>query len=186
VELGPGPEDVALGAWRVICVRQDKGGSSKGKGGNSTRAVDLVPACMAALEREVGECAAFDSWDRALIENQPGLANPGMRVVQALIHAYFALRHPAVPVSYVAASGKTRAAARCLGVELPKRVPYAEAKRLTVAAARRLLADAGAAGAEGLRTLEEHRKKDDLCDAFMQAVYHYHELPRVDGGEVVV
>lgn len=163
-------EGLRIGAWRVIDAG-DGAGSAK-DGAKAAKGADLVPACMRALEREVGECSAFPTWDRVLIENQPGLANPTMRVMQALIHAYFALRHPGVPVAYVAAGGKTRAAARIMGVELPKKVAYKDAKRLTVDAARRLLSNksAGVEGAEALRTLEEHKKKDDLCDALLQAV----------------
>jgi hypothetical protein len=173
----------------------------------------LFPAPCAAS----GDRRCDRRWDRVLIENQPSLINPKMKSVQAVIHAFFALRHPDSVVAYVAASSKIRASQRLFAQQKPDEKLTIEAQptvtieaqptvtieaqptvtieaqppatkgrkaakapkpkpppRLSYKDGKRLVIDATAAvlGSWGLTAelahMRGHKKKDDLCDAFVQ------------------
>ena len=163
---------VSIADWRVLDI---------GPGADG----DLVKSCIAAMD------AAFGGLDEAAvdlvaIENQPGLVNPKMKSVQAVIHAFFAMRRPGTPVVYVAASGKIKTARAVTGAEAPprakrgqaaaavegggapKRTSYRDGKKVVIEAAEVLLRAWGLDA--DLAAMRAHRKKDDLCDAFLQGV----------------
>lgn len=143
-----------------------------------------VAAVIRALDSTFGS-SIEDAWDWVLIENQPCMKNPVMKTVQVAINAYFETLAVNVPglldtgrVRLVNASNKTRACASPdeegptkakADEEGPKRHRYGDRKRASVAACRSLLGGLGEVGRPWLEMLESPGKRDDLCDAMMQA-----------------
>ena len=161
---------VSISDWRVLDI---------GPGADG----DLVKSCIVAMDAAFGGLAEA-AVDLVAIENQPGLVNPKMKSVQAVIHAFFAMRRPGTPVVYVAASGKIKTARAVTGAEAPprakrgkaaeggapppKRTSYRDGKKVVIEAAEVLLRAWGLDA--DLAAMRAHRKKDDLCDAFLQGV----------------
>ena len=168
----------AVMGWRVVSCDAASG----------TSAVDVcirgAVGAMRAMCDEAGGCP----WDRVVVENQPTLKNPRMKAVQTAIHAFFAMRDEAPEVVLAGATGKNKLADLVLGADpdaagLSSGARYRRAKKRSVRAAGVLLGENGR-NAEWLVELEGHPKKDDMCDAFLQAIYflsHKEKLVRVRG-----
>ena len=125
-----------------------------------------------------------DAWDIVLIENQPSMKNPAMKTVQVAINAFFEMLIQAMQTEPSAAAAAAAAAAAkdpmiCL-VSARNKVgscggSYAERKKLSV---QRCLQYVESLGQEDMsRMIEQRKKKDDLCDAFMQAVWFIENKP---------
>jgi hypothetical protein len=105
---------------------------------------------------------------RVVVEAQPS-RNPQMRVIEAVVEAYFAYLCPEArvvafsPRHKLAGVGSGRGHAR-----------YAERKRASVAAVQALL-DAHAQSDEVAAVWRASRKRDDLADALLQALAYARE-----------
>jgi hypothetical protein len=130
----------------------------------------VVPAIIRALDD--ADVLGTDGVDLVLIENQPCMKNPKMKTVQVAIHAFFeTLRH------YLGAGGGVRL------VNPSNKVghggKYADRKRAAIARCREFLERELVDGGEGLMSrsaaLEvfgKAKKKDDLADALLQALWY--------------
>jgi hypothetical protein len=143
--------------------------------GDKVSGATVVSDVVAALD-----AADLLGHDVVLIENQPCMKNPRMKTVQVAIHTYFEAirllvgpeRGLTEPVRLVNASNKVRGAS----------LSYADRKRISVERTRAWLAsdlvvDEGGGGSAltreaALGVLAAAKKKDDLCDALMQAVWY--------------
>jgi hypothetical protein len=147
-------EGCSIGAWGTVAL-----GSGPGSG-------CLVDAAVTAARELLGEGA----WDAVVIENQPCLKNPRMKTVQVALHAY--ARSVGAPVVLAPASCKCSLASRMIGeppVAAGARGAYGRRKRAVVAAARRWVSERLP---RELPRLESSRKKDDMCDALVQGLWH--------------
>jgi hypothetical protein len=166
----------AVLGWRVVSCDLASG----------TSAVDGcirgAVGAMRAMCDEAGGCP----WDRVVVENQPTLKNPRMKAVQTAIHAFFAMRDEAPEVVLAGAVGKNKLADLVLGADpdaagLSSGARYRRAKKRSVRAAEVILGGDGRHAA-WLAELAGHPKKDDMCDAFMQAIFflsHKEKLVRI-------
>ena len=116
-----------------------------------------------------------------LIENQPCLKNPAMKSIQIAIYSYFSLApsfssnsSSSSPLSnftkvqLMSASNKLKVKKNTTPVN--KKTSYAEKKKLAIVLARTYILETGR---EDLRLFfEKSPKKDDLSDAYLQAVYY--------------
>ena len=115
-----------------------------------------------------------------LIENQPCLKNPAMKSIQIAIYSYFSLapsfssNSSSSPLSnftkvqLMSASNKLKVKKNTTPVN--KKTSYAEKKKLAIVLARTYILETGR---EDLRLFfEKSPKKDDLSDAYLQAVYY--------------
>jgi hypothetical protein len=172
-ESGSGSAHMTLNAWRVIdAMLPDSGGSGKTNTNTNTNTKTKTKrrdpdAQAAALVQALDDEFGFTVFDHVLIENQPARTNPQMKAVQASLHTYFAtLRHHvgcAGEVHLVSATQKLRVPG-----EADRTTTYRERKALSVERCRAMLRDELRDEA-ALRQLEAARKKDDLCDALLQA-----------------
>ena len=111
--------------------------------------VDLSRALAVAYER-------FGHVDIVLVENQMAAR---MAVVQGMVTHHWVLK--GVPkIEIVSPANKLKGLA-------PKKTTYAERKKLSVEHTRRLLTELGI----NPHVFETHKKKDDLADTFLQAMW---------------
>ena len=113
-----------------------------------------------------------------LIENQPTLINPTMKTISALLFAYFTLRgivekHQIKNVLFINPSNKLKVGnvnqkLKKLRIEKGKGQVYSITKKLGIKFCKELIKDDN----EQLQFLNNQKKPDDLCDAFLQAYYH--------------
>ncbi len=169
---------LSLERWGVIDVT-----------GGARMAPDaLTTALVEALDADFYDPGSVH-YDHVLIENQPSRKNPAMKAVQVAIHAYFAtLRLHTGCVGVVRPVSASQKLGVALSAELGLQPPvaqepaqqvktagaaYRERKARSVELCRLVIASvlspASAAVAE--ETLRAAKKKDDLSDALLQAVW---------------
>lgn len=144
----------------------------------------VVPAVVRALDAaELSDLSSMkkNNIDVILIENQPCMKNPRMKTVQVAIHTFFeSMKHYAASgsqtvIRLVNASNKVK-----LGPAFSTST-YSERKRLAVAQCKEYLQRSLVDGdddnkslmsrSEAMAILDKAKKKDDLADAFMQALW---------------
>lgn len=123
---------------------------------------------------ELWESTGNVGWDCVVIENQPCMKNPRMKTVQVAIHTFLVLNGgPETEVVLAGAGGKTKVAKQVLGPQ-PKETDagkkYRAGKKQSISATTGLLTSFGLD--EHQSVLKSSKKKDDLCDAFLQGVYY--------------
>jgi len=134
-----------------------------GGGGGS-----VVTSVIDAMLKSAPVLSDPSAWDVVLIENQPSLKNPVMKTVQVAIHAFFEMVVQTTPLPEDD-NPKTH---RILLVNARNKVgscggSYSERKRESI---KRCLSYVDGM-AEGASFLASTKKIDDMCDAFMQAVW---------------
>lgn len=138
-------------------------------------------ALVEILDREFYDPFEDVRYDHVLIENQPSRKNPTMKSVQVAIHTYFAtlrLYMGAVgQVHLISASQKLASASGASGASGASSkedvksagASYRARKAQSVELCRRCLRE-DLKDEVALAQLDAARKKDDLCDAFLQAM----------------
>lgn len=157
-------QDVGLVRWGLIDL-EEYNSQNKTNSANSA-----VPAVIRALDA-VG-FADMDV-DVVLIENQPCMKNPRMKTVQVAIQAFFE--------SHKHYRGTTEQTIRLVNPsnKVGHGGTYADRKRKAVAHCKeyleRTLVDGGVGvmgRSDALAILAGAKKKDDLADAFLQALWY--------------
>ncbi|KAJ3059755.1 hypothetical protein HK102_009835, partial [Quaeritorhiza haematococci] len=111
--------------------------------------------------------------DKVLIECQPS-KNKQMCMVSSMIMSWFIFQGIA-DVRFVSAKTKLAAVGTGPGTGpgTPKKLTYRDRKQLSVKETQRMLTTEGSLienGSEAHEWLSRHSKKDDLCEALLQAV----------------
>jgi hypothetical protein len=115
--------------------------------------------------------------DEIYIENQPSIKNPKMKTLASLLYGYFVLRgkidkNRIENIKFISPSNKLKVNKKKTnkmlkdGKENDKNV-YKITKNLGVKYCRALIKGNKKANA----TLDQYKKKDDMCDAFLQGYY---------------
>ena len=179
--------------------------------GAGLRGSDIPDAVIRTLDAAVmwstDDCAAHAFYDVVLIENQPVMKNPVMKTVQVALHTYFCMHAQHAcnvgQVRLVAASRKladrTTAAwglsqagdtapnavrnapgARAAPTDAAPHRGYRERKAEAVVLCTRFVRDVLK---DEVRTAQllASKKKDDLCDCMLQALWYVEECARSEG-----
>lgn len=112
--------------------------------------------------------------DRIVIENQPSLTNPTMKSISMLLLSYFIMKkHP--NVEFISPSGKLKVneqLTKAILAKCPtKPIKYETTKSLGVIYTKKLLEEFKN-DSKWAQMLDDTKKEDDLCDAFLHAYYH--------------
>lgn len=120
-----------------------------------------------------------DFWLKAeevFIENQPALRNPTMKSIAETLYCFFMCRgiidkevtgSAIERVRFISPASKLEGLEKTEEAKENDRTRYKEAKKFSVTKARELL---GRVCPQALRQLEEHPKKDDMCDSLLLAL----------------
>ena len=111
--------------------------------------------------------------DRVVIENQPSLKNPKMKTIQILLLSYFVAQKRTLTttikkIDCFLPRGKLDIYQGDKREEIEKSITckskYSRTKKMSVAFTREMIKDQE----EWIKTLNSHKKKDDLADSFIQ------------------
>ena len=158
--------------WQAVDVLGlDRGKTNEGSNESSKLGIPELTECMIrVLDGLADGLLGGVAPDTILIEQQPGgkFVNFTMKALSHVLHAYFYMKVPSVPVVFVSARRKLKGAQEHAQDDSQKK-KYSSNKKFTTERAGLLVrqvvnADAAAAmfGTKG--------KRDDLADAFMQAL----------------
>ena len=108
--------------------------------------------------------------DYILIENQPVLKNPVMKSIQMILFAYYVMakiNHNRIKdIHLISASNKLKVY-NGPKIELNIKSSYSRRKKLAILHTNYFLKD----NFLKLSFLNQHKKKDDLCDTYLQSLY---------------
>lgn len=114
-----------------------------------------------------------------LIENQPSMVNPAIKTVQIMLLSYFmssGVRSPASPIKFVQCVHASLKMKACKDTIIPpQRTAYKRNKMLSIKTCEDILEKATGC-LKWLQFYQQHRKKDDLADAFLQAWVYWNSL----------
>ena len=124
-------------------------------------------------------CSHFTEvkYDAILFENQPCLKNPTMKSVQIILHTFFHLsyfnKNLTTDLQFISASNKLKVYDG-EKLEVKSSNKYDQNKKLGILHTKYFLdkLDDKHNLQNWKQYLEEHSKKDDLCDSFLQALYY--------------
>lgn len=124
--------------------------------------------------------------DEILIENQPTLKNPTMKTLSTILYSYFIIRglidknknnSTITNVRFVSPSNKLKVDQQTTNKILnktSKQNTYKMTKKLGIKYCIALIDD------KNKKKLDEHKKKDDMCDAFLQGIqYLFSPIPDI-------
>ena len=109
---------------------------------------------------------AGKQWEYILLENQPCFKAPTMKSIQMILFTYFKIKFPDANVLMVSAMNKL-----CVkendNVKNNSKLSYKDKKKLSVELTNKYT-----------DVFSKLSKKDDICDAFLQAVAYVERVPR--------
>ena len=115
----------------------------------------------------------FRDVDVVIIENQPCLRNPRMKTVQNIIYMYFVMNgilsesSKINDISLISARNKL-SVYKGPKIECNLKNEYSRTKKLSIEYSKIILKN----DIDNCNVLNTHKKKDDLCDAFLQGIYY--------------
>lgn len=124
--------------------------------------------------------------DKIVIENQPAMDNPTMKSISIILFCYFIMKKHE-NIQFIAPSGKLK-----INSDLTKQIlsscdkkrKYAVTKKLGIQYCVELLNHIDNSD-RFIKILNDSKKKDDLCDAFLHAYYHFVGSTGLDAEEFV-
>lgn len=149
--------------------------SIKSKGANKIDTVILQKRLLKILEKNSHLLDA----DVIVIENQPSLKNPKMKAIACTIFDYYLMRSTidkkeseanVEKVVYMSPSNKLKLEKnnKLILEKTSKKKKYKMTKELAVKYCQQLLKH----DSKNLKFIESQKKKDDLCDSFLQGCYY--------------
>jgi hypothetical protein len=119
--------------------------------------------------------------DEVLIENQPSIRNPTMKTISMLLYSYFMIKgifnNVITNVKFISPSNKLKINKNITEIFLngnKDKKKYTITKKLGILYCSALITD------ENKTKLLTHKKKDDLCDSFLQGFqYIFSPIPEI-------
>lgn len=119
-----------------------------------------------------------------LIENQPSLKNPRMKTISTFLYSFYMIRgiidkertkSSITKVKFMSPSNKLKVVTEGESKKLValKATDESKAYKLTKELGIKYCKELISHLPEWLKVLESHKKKDDLCDAFLQGAYYF-------------
>lgn len=144
-----------------------------------------------SLWRQLDALPRFLQVQHVIVENQPAIKNPTMKSIAETLFAFFLCRgiidkprnnSQIEKVHYVSASNKMKLAPEFHKELAASKNKYKTTKDLSVRTCMQLMDK----DSTGEKFLQDHKKKDDLCDSLLQGLYFLKKLdPDVNVSTVV-
>jgi len=162
---------------QINCIKRDK---ALKKIKNKTCSSELTLNLATSMLNKLDKIPELLQVDEVLIENQPTLKNPKMKTVSTFLYFYFVARgledkidnSTINNVRFFSPSNKLRVnedqTMEVLRKTKNSTETYKMTKKLGIKYTKILLKD----DEEMLRKLDSYKKKDDLCDAYLQGYYY--------------
>ena len=133
---------------------------------------DLAHACLRALDAELKPAlSGIDGVTHAIVENQPCMKNPRMKTVQIIIFTWLVRHFMGTPTRIRMFQPRQKLSIYPgPAVACTLKSAYARRKRLSVTYMRWMLQRLRPTDARALAVFERSKKKDDLADAYLQAL----------------
>lgn len=132
----------------------------------SIQAKDIYTICDELLHQLEIIRNNFSMVDTVLIENQPCMKNPTMKSIQMMIFTYFKMYEKNVVL--ISACNKIKVKKN----DNPKeKLNYSQKKKKSIELTRLYIN-----GSDNQAILDNEKKKDDLADCFLQAVYYLEHI----------
>jgi|SRR3989344_7750251 len=118
----------------------------------------------------------FENIDDVLIENQPSFKNPTMKTLSTLLYGYFVIRkldnNCKYDVKFMSPSNKLKVNEESNDILENTNATkiYTITKKLSIKYCSTLIND------EEKEILKKYKKKDDLCDAYLQGFYYIYPI----------
>ena len=137
---------------------------------------DNVPETCQNLIQVLDQTPVLHNCDYVVIENQPVTKNPKMKTIQVVILSYYLLRRQQ-PDSTIQQVFLLNSSHKLKVYDGPKitvtgKTAYTQRKKLAIAYTKYFLTNSET----WLPILNSHRKKDDLSDSYLQALYVWKNL----------
>ena len=120
--------------------------------------------CGIFLKKRLDEYFKTDKIDLILIENQIGPLALRMKMLQGMITQHF-IENKLPNIKFVSASNKLK------GLTEKKKLTYAERKKVGIEITRKIINEKNLLN-NWIEIFNKHRKKDDLADSFLQALWY--------------
>ena len=120
--------------------------------------------CGIFLKKRLDEHFKTDKIDLILIENQIGPLALRMKMLQGMITQHF-IENKLPNIKFVSASNKLK------GLTEKKKLTYAERKKVGIEITRKIINEKNLLN-NWIEIFNKHRKKDDLADSFLQALWY--------------
>lgn len=143
--------------------------------------ISLDKLCQNLIEK-LDSIKLMLSVNEALIENQPTLKNPTMKTISTFLYSYFVMKRyekktkEDVRIAFVAPSNKIKVGGKDATERVSKTQKshvYEITKGLGVKICKALISH----NSDYEDMLNKHKKKDDMADAFLQALIMNYKLP---------
>ena len=158
------PSEFNILHWEVISIENSKS----------------VPQTCENVIRTLQSREQLEQVDRVVIENQPVTKNPKMKTIQVTIMTYFLFHKTKVDsnikeVSLLNSAIKLKAYSGPT-IEVNLKTAYSRRKKLAILYTKYELSQIPSQST-WLQYLDTHKKKDDLSDSFLQALYLLRKKP---------
>lgn len=152
-------EDKIILQWGIIDIRED--GNPKKK--NITKIAPILLSKM-LIKNDLLDV------DHVLIENQPCMKNPVMKSIQMILYTFYIMEKiknkRIIDIHLISASNKLKVY-NGPDIVLTVKSSYTRRKKLAILHTNYFLKD----NFIKLSYLNQHKKKDDLCDTYLQSLY---------------
>ena len=105
----------------------------------------------------------FGELDVILIENQPCVKAPKMKSIQMIVYTYFLIKYEESNILFSSAMSKLKVK---LNPDKKEKLTYSEKKKKAIEITRKYIVTS-----DSKDQFEASKKKDDLSDSFLQAMY---------------
>jgi len=150
--------------WGILCLKSDT--DSKKNDLNI-----LSKNLIALLYEKFSEV----SYNTVLIENQPCMKNPTMKSIQMILYSYFVMQSylegREIDIKFVSASNKLKVKYKTDVSNIKASSKYIQNKKYVVEYARNYLNLTQTYNNNWINIFEKEKKKDDLADAYCQALH---------------
>jgi hypothetical protein len=150
--------------WGILCLKSESDSKKND--------LNILSRNLIALLYEKFSDVTYHT---VLIENQPCMKNPTMKSIQMILYSYFVMQSyldgRTIDIKFVSASNKLKVKYKTDVSNIKTSSKYLQNKKYVVEYARNYLNITRVYNEKWINVFEKEKKKDDLADAYCQALH---------------
>jgi len=150
--------------WGILCLKSESDSKKND--------LNILSRNLIALLYEKFSDVTYHT---VLIENQPCMKNPTMKSIQMILYSYFVMQSyldgRTIDIKFVSASNKLKVKYKTDVSNIKTSSKYLQNKKYVVEYARNYLNMTRGYNEKWITVFEKEKKKDDLADAYCQALH---------------